>query len=285
MKAKEHILRKLAREYQERHWDADATGAEEPWIKEIAMPEKVTPLILMRIPAGCGWVGVRTPEGAWYGLHRHRVHVPQDFWLGQTPITADQWAVLTGSATKKAAALPKVEISWNQVAQLLIQLNGHADYSKEGTWRFPFEAEWEYACRADTLSEYWCGEDETALAEVGWYGGNTSKLVKVTSFPSDKTFEHPLGLLHMHGLVWEWCQDDWQEYPSLEKYPYAINAHASESDDPTSNPVRVFRGGSWGVGAARCRSSSRNGLLPDDWVDFLGFRLCLSPRPSHDQQA
>jgi len=119
--------------------------------------------------------------------------------------------------------------------------------------RLPTEYEWEAACRAGTRSEYWAGDGEVALRQVGWYRGNSGgRLHAVGELPAN-----PHGLYDMHGNVWEWCAD-W---------------YSHELGGPTSAMERVLRGGYWHVDANRARSSYRGRLPPGTRGFDLGFRV------------
>ncbi len=140
-------------------------------------------------------------------------------------------------------------------------------------YRLPTEAEWEYACRADTtggsggttafysggISVTGCGADPN-LELVGWYCANSDGITQVVGQ------KDPNGrlLYDLHGNVWEWCWDQWGEYNAgLERNPTGSG----------SGPFRVIRGGSWLYGAQRCRSASRRPASPASAASDLGFRV------------
>jgi formylglycine-generating enzyme required for sulfatase activity len=150
-------------------------------------------------------------------------------------------------------------VSWNDAQEFIKRLNG-----KEGkTYRLPTEAEWEYACCAGSTSRYCFGDDIGKLSEYAWYdknsGGRTHPVG--TKKPND------WGLYDMHGNVWEWCEDWYSDYSS---------GKVTNPVGPESGSGRVYRGGGWDDYARGCRSASRDGDVPADRNDGIGFRLSFS---------
>ena len=115
--------------------------------------------------------------------------------------------------------------------------------------RLPTEAEWEYACRAGTFTDYYSGNGEAALKKVGWYSGNSNSQTQ----PVGKLAPNLWGLYDMHGNVWEWCQDYYAPYPQGEVEDY-IGLKSSE--------YRVLRGGSWYYDPVHCRAAYRSWTAP-----------------------
>jgi formylglycine-generating enzyme required for sulfatase activity len=117
---------------------------------------------------------------------------------------------------------------------------------QRSVFRLPTEAEWEYACRAATITAYYTGEGEGALKEAGWYNGNAGG----KTHPVGQKKPNAWGLYDMHGSVWEWVEDRYGD-----KY-YAASPPA-DPPGPTTGNERVLRGGSWGDGPGSCRSACR----------------------------
>ena len=118
-------------------------------------------------------------------------------------------------------------------------------------YRLLHEAEWEYACRAETSTEFSSGDDETLL--VGYCQMYPSKLTSVCG----EKLTNSWGLHDVHGNVQEWC---WE---------LGIDERSTRSN-------RVRRGGSWFHGAADCRTTDSNTVAPAYRGSNSGFRLALS---------
>src|SRR5208337_4411958 len=124
--------------------------------------------------------------------------------------------------------------------------------------RLPTEAEWEYACRAGTSTKYYSGDSEEDLKRVAWYGANSGN----TTHPVGQKEPNQFGLYDMHGNVWQWCQDWYEEY----------KADAVVDPQGTAQGAgRVLRGGSWDDLPGSCRSASRVGGSPDVRLGNVGF--------------
>ncbi len=139
-------------------------------------------------------------------------------------------------------------------------------------WRLPSEAEWEYACRAGTVTSTWAGELEIAddearvLDGIAWYGGNQGSRDQRTRAVGQK-YANPRCLFDMLGNVYEWCTDWYGPYPE------------GEMKDPEglTQGLRVIRGGSWLSGARLVRAACRLHGGPSGRYGYLGFRLALGP--------
>ena len=122
----------------------------------------------------------------------------------------------------------------------------------------PTEAQWEYACRAGTTTTYSYGE--SANGNYMWYNSNASSQTHEVGTRSSNSW----GLYDMHGNVWEWCLD-W--YDNLTSGVVDPKGSSSGSD-------RVRRGGGWSSNAGTCVSSGRGSSYPsDEYYNGGGFRL------------
>ena len=119
-----------------------------------------------------------------------------------------------------------------------------AEKAAGNVYRLPTEAEWEYGCRAGTTTKFSFGDDDS---DIGDYGQYWEKRAKETSRVGSK-LPNTWGLYDMHGNVWEWCQDWYDDYPS---------GAVTDPTGPASGSLRVLRGGCWGCTAGFCRSASR----------------------------
>jgi formylglycine-generating enzyme required for sulfatase activity len=147
------------------------------------------------------------------------------------------------------------------------------DYAKNG-YRLPTEAEYEYACRGDTTTDYYWGRsyppattaDTLAIdSNAFWYQTSSN-----TTHPVATLKPNPWGLYDMCGNVWEWCNDRVGNYSS---------AAATNPTGPATGRYRVIRGGSWfSADPELLCSAYRGGNLPDSGFIDQGFRVVLGTR-------
>lgn len=161
-------------------------------------------------------------------------------------------------------AHPVVNVSWNDANQFCQWLSG----KENRVYRLPTEAEWEYACRAGAETHFFNGDLPAELTAVANVADQSLKrsVPQAThtvdeedgytfSAPVGKFQPNPLGLFDMHGNVWEWCEDAFEEKgPPIE---------------------RVLRGGSWASQPHECRCARRNHGLPHERDQHTGFRILL----------
>jgi formylglycine-generating enzyme required for sulfatase activity/uncharacterized caspase-like protein len=193
---------------------------------------------------------------------QHRVEITQEFYIGKYQITQGQWQAVTGnnpSWFQKGGDYPVERVSWDDCHEFLEKLNQKA----RKRYRLPSEAEWEYACRAGTTTRYYFGDDEKQLGEYVWFEGNSGS----RTHPVGQKKPNQFGLYDMHGNVWEWCEDSWED-----------NYKVSRSQKPfvNSSSLRVIRGGSWYALPRLCRSANRYNLSRALRYYDVGFRVVCS---------
>jgi formylglycine-generating enzyme required for sulfatase activity len=213
------------------------------------------------IPPGDFMMGSPENEKGRYDRETlHKVTLTKGFYMQTTEVTQGQWKAVMGnnpSYFKNCGDdCPVEDVSWNDIQDFIAKINRRG----EGTYRLPTEAEWEYACRADSQTAYCFGDDENLLPEYAWYDRNSED----RTHPVGQKKPNAWGLYDMHGNVWEWCQDIYSTdiYEGEQTYPIYIGKGSD----------RVLRGGSWINGARDCRSA-RLYFSPDFRSPNLGFRL------------
>jgi formylglycine-generating enzyme required for sulfatase activity len=195
----------------------------------------------------------------------HEVCV-DDFWMGKYEVTQAQWQQIMGNNPSRFAGsldYPVENISYDDVQTFISMLN-----RKEGSdaYNLPTEAEWEYAARGGSIMTYCFGSDPGRLKQYAWYSDNSGN----STHPVGQLTPNAYGLHDMHGNVWEWCQDRYDQM-------YYFNSPSHNPRGPLSGLNRVVRGGSWGYDARYCRSSYRFHHPPYFRSSDLGFRLVRRP--------
>jgi formylglycine-generating enzyme required for sulfatase activity len=223
----------------------------------------------------------------------HLVKVPS-FFMGKYPVTQAQWKIVASlpqvnrelnpdPSRFKGDNRPVESVNWYDAVEFCQRLSQYTNR----TYRLPTEAEWEYACRAGTITPFHFGETITTdLANYngtddkdglwsGSYGrGPKGEYRQETTAVDHFGIANAFGLCDMHGNVWEWCLDHWHD----GNYKGAPDDGSAWLKDAES-ARRVLRGGSWDFDPRVCRSASRNYLFPRDDLNHIGFRVvCEFPR-------
>jgi formylglycine-generating enzyme required for sulfatase activity/uncharacterized caspase-like protein len=244
------------------------------------------PLEMVAIPAGQFVMGSPNDE-----IDRSEDEGPQRevsvpaFWMGKYPVTQAQWRAIAAldkierdldpnPSAFKGSNRPVEMLSWHDAVEGCKRLS---HYSRR-TYRFPSEAEWEYACRAGTTTPFHFGETITTNL-VNYNGNFTYGLSSKGSFRQETTsvgsfkVANSFGLYDMHGNVWEWCLDLWHE----NYYGAPVDGSAWWMDG--DGRYRLLRGGSWYDVPKDCRSAYRLRIDPNQQENNFGLRLvCLSAR-------
>jgi len=192
----------------------------------------------------------------------HPVKLTHDFCLGAFEITRAQYAAVLGEPAPRQAEsfLPQVGVSWEAAEQRFLKALQQRE--PEAGYRLPTEAEWEYAARAGTTTDYSFGDDPAALpqyANCQSKDGFEHEPAPVGSFAANAW-----GLYDMQGNVWEWTADSFSDY-----FAAAVTDPRSEG----ASGRKVRRGGAYGSAIENCRPTTRSDVLANRNNKDTGFRL------------
>jgi formylglycine-generating enzyme required for sulfatase activity len=186
---------------------------------------------------------------------QHQVVFSRPYFIGKYEVTQEQWETVMGDnpSQTKGAKLPVTNISWNDCQNFISKLNAKT----ESNYRFPTEAEWEFACRSGAKSAYSVG-DKITKNDANYEN------VKAGVKPVGSYKPNPFGLYDMHGNVWEFCSDWYGAYSAGKSLdPMGVN----------NGRDHVLRGGSFFVDSLLLRSSTRDLVAPDFHNVVIGLRL------------
>ena len=229
---------------------------------------------LVYVPAGSFMMGSPSTEpqrSSTEGPQR-LVTIRQRFLMGRHEVTQGQYEAVMGtnpSSFKNCGKdCPVERVSWNDAKEFIKRLN---DRNDGFVYSLPTEAEWEYAARAGTTTAFAFGNslDSTQANFNGNYPyGNAAKgpyLKRTTRVGSYRP--NAWGLYDMHGNVWEWVEDIYQD--SYAGLPTDGSANTTIGDSSS----RRFRGGSYFSDSYSSRSAYRLGNYPTYSSDDIGFRV------------
>ena len=265
---------------------------------------KTSKLVLRHIPAGSFIMGGRATDylGA-VNTNLHMVTLTKDFYMGVFEVTQRQWELVMGNrpsafsnetcyATRPVDSVSYVDIrgdrkgiTWPESKEVDEESFMGKLRKKSGLTGFdlPTEAQWEYACRAGTITALNNGYDiqnvnglDAKLDAVARYEFNSGRRTDM-SYKTDYSWDYRegtslvgmylcnnFGLYDMHGNVWEvvvdWAKENFSSVDPIGALK-GLNC--------------VCKGGGWSTRASRCISSAWSSDLPVDKLDNRGFRLCL----------
>ncbi|HEV3444466.1 MAG TPA: formylglycine-generating enzyme family protein [Gemmataceae bacterium] len=238
---------------------------------------------MVLIPAGTFGMGSLRGRGDATAVHQVSLDA---FLMDKYEVTQAEYEKqgLPNPSHFKGADLPVEQITWAQAAAYCNarsraedlqpcynEETAACDFATDG-YRLPTEAEWEYACRAGSTTEYNLGGDAAKLGEYAWFADNSGK----KTHPVGQKKPNRWGLFDMHGNVAEWCNDVYDA-------GYYGASPSANPHGPADGKQYVLRGGSWNSGVDALRSAYRLGENPgfsDACLarDAIGFR-CIKKAP------
>ena len=235
----------------------------------------------VRIPKGRFMMGSKKDESS---QPIHEVKITKAFYVSIYPITQKQWSTVMGSNPSKfiGEKNPVECISWDDCQNFVKELNKRENVE---LYRLPTEAEWEYACRGGSVSDFFFGNRNNLLKKFAWYSDISEichdvmvqkgifkkrmilkEITEKMTHPVGELEPNAFGLYDIYGNVWEWCQDKW---------------HGNYMGAPVDGGAwmdgkilyNIIRGGGWNTLGKYCTSSHRGNWNPDGTMSDIGFRL------------
>ncbi|MBM2816715.1 MAG: serine/threonine kinase [Ignavibacteria bacterium] len=238
--------------------------------------DRLPPFEVVSVPSGSFSMG----SNYGYANERpvHTVILTNPFNISKYEISNRLWYSVLGIKMPDSlrGELPIKNIDWQQAINFCNTLSQIQGYSKcyiitggsviwdttANGWRLPNEAEWEYACRAGSTSDF---SGSSNLDALGWYDSNSG----MTLHPGGAKQANAFGIYDMHGNVWEWCWDAYSD--SYLSGNIKTNPLGRDSIRTLFSNKHVLRGGSAVSGTAYCRSSNRT--YPENNYLFCGLRI------------
>ena len=251
--------------------------------QEEALKQKIKNMAL--IPAGEFMMGSPSGEGSDDERPQHKVSLDA-YYIDKYEVTNRQYADFLNAYGKDTddkgnkmiyecdKGVNKVDRKWQpargyeKYPVVKVTWFGANQYAKYYGKRLPTEAEWEKACRAGSTTKYCFGDDKSKLGDYAWYDSNSGS----KTHPVGQKKANVWGIYDMHGNVWEWCSDWYDEN-------YYSSSPTNNPKGPSSGSFRVVRGGGWVGIADVCRSANRFGINPNDWSFGDGFRCAAGVVP------
>lgn len=235
----------------------------------------------------------------------HEVEISRPFYIGQTEVTQAQWRQVMGTAPWVGPDFVKIGpnvaatcMTWFECVEFCQRLTllerSRGNLPRDWHYSLPTEAQWEYACRAGTDTEYCFGDDKEGLSDYGWWGAFPVAIHKELIQEKDygnaryEPFTHEVGLkkpnpwrlYDMHGNASEWCVDHYDAtyyQNSPQKDPRGPDRPGIDPFTNRTSTGRVLRGGDWSYHASTCTSGYRlEGGTTCRHV-FAGFRVIAEP--------
>ena len=230
-------------------------------------------------------------------IPQHKVILTRPIYLGVHEVTQGLYEQMMGKNPSHFAPMgigkeavagmdntshPVEVVTWNDAAEFCAKLSQYEKHKPfyfrsgqtvtplNGTgYRLPTEAEWEFACRAGTTTNYWIGDNDKDLMRCGWFSENSGG----RTHPVGELKPNPFGVYDIQGNVGEWIQDWWE--PTY--YGQVQGTSGVDPSGPSSaGSLRVIRGSDFRSSASGSRAALRNALGPEVRDYYVGFRVVFS---------
>jgi formylglycine-generating enzyme required for sulfatase activity len=215
------------------------------------------------------------------GEEQLSITFPRRFAVGKYAVTFDEWdACVVGSGCDYRPAdlgwgrgnRPVINVSWNDAKRYVAWLGAKT----RKNYRLLSESEREYVTRAGAVTPFWWGSSispqQANYDDARAYGRGSRSEGRRKTVPVDSFGPNPWGLYNVHGNVWEWTEDCWNERNI---------GNPGDSSARTSGNCerRVVRGGSWDLYPRYLRAAFRIGFAGVDRSNSIGFRVARSIAP------
>ena len=231
---------------------------------------------------------------------QHPVTLSSACYLGQFEVTLAQYQRVMNDSEAFPVELPAPDeksagdtgnlpcdgLTWFQATTFCERLSAVESEKQAGRrYRLPREAEWEFACRADSTTAYANNNSADSITAIAWYANNSGRLMIDERLTFQNDYQrlqnlivrtqprlHPTGgkspnswgFSDMHGNAAEWVQDWFAEY---------TNQESSDPTGPDGGTEKVVRGGSFRDDSINVGASRRFAAPPDR--PLAGFRVVL----------
>jgi formylglycine-generating enzyme required for sulfatase activity len=194
-----------------------------------------------------------------------------EYYIGKHEITQREWQAVMGNSPAQHVGenLPVENVSWEEAVEFAARLSEMT----EQKYRLPTEAEWEYAARAGSTTDFHFGNDTLMLGDYAWHAGNSGG----TTHPVGMKLSNDWGLHDVAGNVWEWCNDWWDpDFYERSDSLNPVNETAYLYTSPTTGeqfPAYVARSGAFLGPASGLESAHRHGGKPNLRRSHIGLRV------------
>jgi formylglycine-generating enzyme required for sulfatase activity len=234
-----------------------------------------------------------------YSELRHRVRIPRGFAISTTEVTIEQFLRFrhdhpVDPKYTPDRSCPVTNVTWFEAVAYCLWLSEQegiaedqrcyptldqigpgmtlpADFLDRTGYRLATEAEWEYACRAKTLTSRYFGNSNILLPSYAW----TPDALWWKGSPVARLMPNDFGLFDTLGNAMEWCHDRYRIHPFLpgdqcreDTFGEEVVGDADEREDS-----RVRRGGSFLHQPDDARAPQRDWGRPSNRHPFQGFRI------------